>query len=511
MDPYDVVVIGSGMGGLACAAALSKIKHRVLVLEQDTTAGGLTKMFSRNGWSWDVGMHYLGDLGEDGMARRLYAWLTDGEITVSSLGSVYDTLHFPDDFRITLSRPEAALKRDLKEHFPRSDQEIDVFFDAMRDAQHAGHAVFALRGIPEPLASMSRFFHHRAIKRWCERTTQQVLDEFISDPKLKAVLSAQWGDYGSPPAQSSFGIHATVIREYFDGAYYPDGGGKVFAEKFGATIAAAGGRIQTSSRVMDLLFDGDAVVGVTLEDGAQFRASRVVSNIGARNSVLKLLPATMCDSPWAREVLSIPPAPGFLSLFVGFEGDIAANGATLSNHWIYESWDVHERPLFDPEREEINRFMISFPSLKDKRHDPGTALKHTGDILTLVDWQLFAPWAEDESPRAHDEYQRSKKVLERRMLGALGRHFPALLPLIKYTELATPLTSAKFTGAYHGAIYGLETSPRRFLSPALNAKTPIPGFYLSGQDVGTPGVHGAMWGGLMTAGAIDPRVFQHLL
>lgn len=96
------------------------------------------------------------------------------------------------------------------------------------------------------------------------------------------------------------------------------------------------------------------------------------------------------------------------------------------------------------------------------------------------------------------------------MLAALGRHSPALIPLIKYTELATPLTTAKFTGADHGATYVLETSPRRFLSRALNAKTPIPALYLSGQDVGTPGIQGAMWGGLMTAGAIDPRVFQHV-
>jgi all-trans-retinol 13,14-reductase len=509
MEKWDAIVVGSGMGGLSCAAALAKFNYRVLVLEQDEMAGGLTKSFSRNGWSWDVGMHYLGDLGPDGIARRLYDWLSGGSIKVTSMGSVYDTLHFPDNFRITLSRPEAALKLDLKERFPHAGTEIDAFFDAMRDAQKAGHAIFAMRGMPAPFARVAHFFQKREISRWCERTTQQVLDELISDAKLKAVLSAQWGDYGSPPQQSSFAIHATVIREYFNGAFYPDGGGNIFAKALGRTIEAAGGKIQTHSRVTGLSFNADAVDGAVLENAAVIRAPRVISNIGARNSILKLLPRAMHDSPWSREVLSIPAAPGFLSLFIGFEGDIAANGATVSNHWIHASWNAGEDVVKDPTNDDISWFMVSFPSLKDRQHDPGLEQKHTGDMLTLVDWQAFAPWQDSTAPD-YAGYQEFKKLLEKKMLAALQRHFPALIPLIKYTELATPLTTAKFTGAYHGASYGLETSPRRFLSQALNAKTPVPGFYLTGQDVGTPGLQGAMWGGLMTAGAIDPRVFQHL-
>ena len=199
-----------------------------------------------------------------------------------------------------------------------------------------------------------------------------------------------------------------------------------------------------------------------------------------------------------------------MSLFIGFEGDIAAHGATASNHWVHGTWDIHEKPLIDPAHDDIAEFMVSFPSLKDRCHAPGPAHKHTGNMLCLVDWRPFARWADDPSGRAQADYQEFKQNVEHKMLAALARYFPALMPLIRYTNLATPLTTAKVTGAYHGASYGLETSPQRFLSRALNAKTPISGFYLSGQDVGTPGLQGAMWGGLMTAGSIDPRVFRHL-
>jgi all-trans-retinol 13,14-reductase len=88
--------------------------------------------------------------------------------------------------------------------------------------------------------------------------------------------------------------------------------------------------------------------------------------------------------------------------------------------------------------------------------------------------------------------------------------FPALAPLVVYQELGTPLATASFTGHEKGAFYGVETTPRRILSDALNARTPVPGLFLTGQDVMTPGIAGALAGGMLGAAAIDPRVLQHL-
>ena len=88
--------------------------------------------------------------------------------------------------------------------------------------------------------------------------------------------------------------------------------------------------------------------------------------------------------------------------------------------------------------------------------------------------------------------------------------FPALAPLIVYHELGTPLATVSFTGHEKGGFYGVETTPRRMLSDALSARTPVHGLYLSGQDVMSPGIAGAFAGGLFGAAAIDPRVLQKL-
>ena len=88
--------------------------------------------------------------------------------------------------------------------------------------------------------------------------------------------------------------------------------------------------------------------------------------------------------------------------------------------------------------------------------------------------------------------------------------FPALAPLIAYHELGTPLATAKFTAHKRGGFYGLETTPRRVLSEALSPRTPVPGLFLSGQDTMSPGIAGSLWGGVLCAAAIEPRVFTKL-
>lgn len=109
-----------------------------------------------------------------------------------------------------------------------------------------------------------------------------------------------------------------------------------------------------------------------------------------------------------------------------------------------------------------------------------------------------------------ESYLAFKDMLGRNLRAQFASHFPQLEPMIRFSEVSTPISVASYTGAEHGAMYGLETSPRRFLSPALRPRTPVGGLFLAGQDACAPGVTGAFFGGLMAAANADSRVWKLL-
>ena len=506
---FDVIVIGSGMGGMAAATALSRMDHKVLLLEQAPTIGGLTHTFSRGGFSWDVGLHYCGTFGPDQPSDKMLDWLSGETIEFQSLGTVYDTIHFPGGFEIAVGRPAEAFKAELREHFPANAGEIDAYFDALVSGEETVRLVTSERSMPEPFRFAHRWWNKKKIRRWCGRTTDEVINEYISDPKLAAVLSAQWGTYGGAPKEASFGIHATIIRHYLEGAGYPVGGAGAIADGLVPVIESAGGSARADTPVSEILIEDGRAVGVRTHSGEVFKASAIVSAIGAGETVSRLLPKEISQQKWAAEIAALKPSICHFEMFLGFEGDITQHGATRSNHWFFESWDTNDGTWSDTEKP-IQMMFASFPSLKDAEHDPGPSMRHTGQFMVLADWSTVADFAAGGAKEHPDEWRAFKDKVRAKLMSFYSQKFPGLAPLVVYEELGTPLATAKFTAHEKGGFYGLETTPRRMMSDALSPRTPIAGLFLAGQDVMTPGIAGSLWSGALTAAAIDPRIYTKL-
>lgn len=504
---FDVIVIGSGMGGMTTATALSRLGHKVLLLEQSQTIGGLTHTFSRNGFTWDVGLHYCGTFGHDQPAGKILDWLSGGTIEFHSVGTVYDTLHFPDGFDISVGRPADAYMMELKEHFPENTAEIDAYFEALSTASNAARSVAVERSMPKPFRHAHRLWKNRKIKRWCGRTTGEVIAEFVTDPKLAAILSAQWGTFGGAPGEASFCIHAMIMSHYLDGAGYPVGGAATIAKGLVPVIEAAGGITRAGTPVSEIVIEGGKAVGVRTSAGEEFRAPSIVSAIGAGETVKRLLGQDIGQQEWAAEIGTFEPAICHFEIFLGFEGDIARHGATRSNHWFFESWDTNEG-IWSSVDDPVPMMFASFQSLKDETHDPGPKNRHAGEFMVLADWSTVAEFAAGGAAERPSDWAAFKKDVEAKLMAFYASKFPGLMPLIVYRELGTPLATASFTGHEKGGFYGIETTPRRMLSDSLSARTPVPGLFLTGQDVMTPGIAGALASGMLSAAAIDSRVFQ---
>ncbi|WP_413717400.1 phytoene desaturase family protein [Silicimonas sp. MF1-12-2] len=507
---WDAIVIGSGMGGMAAAAALSKAGNNVLLLEQYQALGGLTHSFTIDGFHWDAGIHYLNHVAPEDRERRILDWLSDTPIEFASMGTIFDNVHIGDAPPLALSRPYEAQARDLKDRFPEEAEAIDAWTAALKDGRDAVLKVTATRAMPGFVGTALKWWHSHDIERWCKRTTQEVIDEITDNPVLAEALAAQWFDHGGRPSKASFAMHALITGGYLQsGAWYPKGGGAAFAEHILPTITKAGGEARANTRVETLLIEDDRVVGVRTAEGEEIRADTVISDIGARETVNTLLPKDCGHQDWIDEINALPHSVAHFSLFVGYEGDIERAGATRSNHWIYPEGKVDVVWTDAPDSPPPGLF-VSFASLKDPAHDPGPSQKYAGEIVAWVDWSAVETWAGKEPGSRGQDYDDFKAKVADKMFKLFESYFPDLAKLVVFRNLSTPLTTRAITGHHKGAFYGIDTTPDRLMSEALQTRTPVPGLFLAGQDVLSPGIPGALWGGVLAAASVDPMLFRQM-
>ena len=499
---WHTIVIGSGIGGLAAGAALAQRGHRVLLLEQHTSPGGQTQTFRRGDWVFATGVHYIGGVGpqpgEAGQFGRLLADLSNGQLQFAPCANPYDIVQTPG-FRFGIPHPEADYAAALKAQFPAHADEVDAWFAACTAARQAAFTLFGLSSMPAWLAFGLRLLRGSQAAHWAHHTLAAQLQS-ITHPQLRAVLGARWGDYGAPPDWAPFVEHALVTGSYNAGAWYPVGGPARFAQTLVPVIEAAGGRLLLGADVQRIDVADGRVGGVTFQHQGRTEtvaARHVVSAMGARNTVMALPPGAA--DTWRDAVDALAPGVGYVALYLGLEGDIAAAGASSANHWIYESTDIG-RLWVAPADEDAPALFVSFPSLKD----PAWSGPPTAEVLALVDRAAFAPWLQ---PGADPEaYAAFKDWVGARLRAQFDRHFPRIAPRVRFQDLATPLTQKRYVRTPDGAMYGLEMTGDRLTGTALRLRAPVDGLLLAGQDVLGPGVQAACMAGLLAAATIEPRV-----
>ena len=502
--PWDAIVIGSGMGGLTAAALLSLHgKKRVLVLERHYVAGGYTHTFARPGFSWDVGVHYIGQVANPSdQVRRAYDHLTNGQLAWAPMPEVYDrTVIAGKAFEFV--RGKERLRAALKERFPQESGAIDRYFKAVHAAARSSAFYYAEKAIPTPVATLLGGLLRAPHLRWARQTTRQALRRMGVSAELAAVLTAQWGDYGLPPGASSFAVHAVIVEHYLEGASYPVGGADRIAATIIPQIERAGGMVVTSAEVAQIMVQSGKATGVKLADGQRVEAPLVISDAGAANTFFRLLPEELPELAQMRAKLrTFAPSMAHLNLFVGLQGTSTELGLSGTQHWIYPGSDhdaAMQRFRKDPSAP-LPSVFISFPSAKDpefeQRH-PGHA---TAEVIAPIPYELFARWAGTGWMKRGAEYEAFKQQWAERLTAELLRHFPQLEGHLAHVELSTPLSTRHFMNFQHGEIYGIPATPARYEFRELGARTPIRGLLLTGADVTGSGVTGALYGGAVAAG-----------
>lgn len=505
---FDAIVIGSGMGGMATAAFLAKEGKRVLVLERHYTPGGFTHVFTRKEYEWDVGVHYVGDVHrETTELHKMFNYITNGKMKWEEMGSVYDKMFFgKDQYNFVAGTDE--FKAHMKAYFPGEEKAIEAYVNLIYDTQKKQRFFFAEKILPNFLSTIfGKWMRKSGLKG--NKTTLEVLQSLTTNKKLVAVLTGQYGDYGLPPAQSSFLMHAALIKHYMKGACYPVGGAQEIFRTVAPVVLDAGGEIFTNAEVKQVLVKDGKAIGVQMSDGKELLAPIVVSSTGIFNTYNKLLDSAAKQKTGAVELLKkVNPSVAHVCLYIGIKESNKTLKLGKSNYWIFpDSYDHDkniENYLANPESE-LPVVYISFPSSKDPDWDNRYPNKTTIEIITLAPYAWFEQWKNGRWMKRGDEYKAWKEKMSQRLLEALFDKHPELRGKIDYYELSTPLSTAHFVNYEQGEIYGIDHNTQRFEQRFLKPRTGIKNFYLTGQDIVSCGIGGALFSGLITASAITNK------
>lgn len=490
-EEADVVVIGSGMGGLAAARTIAQFGgKRVLVLEQHYTPGGMTHEFSRAGrYRFGTGLHYM-----SASAGPFLGFMTDGRAQLSPLPDDYDALHFPE-FDFDIPATKERFRERLREHFPDESVAIDRFFRTTRWAMIGLTARNVLASSPAAVRKAGAPVVERLFPSTFRTLRDQVARSF-RDPRLRAVMAARWGLYGTPPASSAFGSHAAVPLTFFmEGTAHPVGGPQELNRVVLEILQRYGVVLRTRQRVHEVLVEDGKVAGVDVEDTAtgrryRVRTDTVVSATGVRNTYALI--------GRSHELAELPEERSAVMLFLGLDRSPAEFGPRGENHWFMPDLDEHDGVQRPPGE---GTLYVSFASLNNP-----AARFHTVELLELVDPKIVDRWRgtpEDERP---DSYRRFKDELTERLLARLEKRWPGFRETVAFAELATPLSFETYQHSVRGSFYGLAATPQRLRSARAGCRTPVKGLFVAGQDAWGSGVVGALAGGLMAANAVlKPR------
>ncbi|MEU6341991.1 FAD-dependent oxidoreductase [Streptomyces sp. NPDC046977] len=490
-EAADVVVIGSGMGGLAAARAIAQFGgKRVLVLEQHYTLGGMTHEFSRAGrYRFGTGLHYM-----SANAGPFLGFMTDGRAQLSPLPDEYDALHFPG-FDFAVPATKERLRESLKERFPAESDAIDRFFRTMRWAMAGLTARNVFASFPAGVRRTGAPIVERLFPSAFRSLRDQVSRSF-RDPRLRAVLAARWGLYGTPPASSAFGCHAAVPLTFFmEGTAHPVGGPQELNRVVLEILRRHGVVLRSRQKVHEVVVEGGKVTGVDVEDTAagrryRVRTDTVVSAAGVRNTYALI--------GKSHELADLPEERSAVMLFLGLDRSPAAFGLRGENHWFMPDLDEHDSVHRPPGE---GTLYVSFASLNNP-----AARFHTVELLELVDPKVVDQWRGTPESERPDSYRKFKDELTGRLVARLEERWPGLQETIAFAELATPLSFETYQHSVRGSFYGLAATPQRLRSARAGCRTPVKGLFVAGQDAWGSGVVGALAGGLMAANAVlKPR------
>jgi len=452
LPSYDAVIIGAGVGGLVCANLLARAGLQVLLVEQHYMVGGYCSAFKRKGFLFDAATHFYPLLGNPATLTGKVLAEVGVDTTWIKMDTV-DQFHFPDGTKFSVSADFNTYVTRLKREFPHESHAIAAFFAVVQRVYMLG---------------LLRFFRGRPteqLRPYLKSSVQDALDTYFHDPKLKLLLTADTGHWGSPPARTSFVFDSMLRLAYFLGNYYPKGGSQAFSDELASRFEEGGGHILMSSLVTRIQVRDQTACGVEIETGIglkrrriNVRAEQVISNADLLQTMERMVPNA--DPVYTSTLKQLRPSLPCFVMHVGLQG-ISTKILEDVQGYHWSSWD--------PNDVATDAFKIFVPTLFDREIAPSGGHILIVQKITDIDYHAIKDWPGHKA--AVDNYLTTN----------LERLIPGFSDHVVVKLSASALTSQRYTLNHCGAMLGWELAPDQLGDDRPDVISPVKNLYFVGH------------------------------
>ncbi len=496
MQKYDVVIIGSGMGGLSAGIQLqvSKPTLKTVILEQHTIPGGYVSGFTRRGHYFDAGAEGSIYVGKNQLMDKWFQEIGFHHDFIKE--EPLEVIHYPDRV-ITIYSDIAKYKEELYNHFPKEKKGIDKYFDYIL-AMTEEYIPFAPDKYKQSLWMLVKFFlKSPKILLNFKKNFDVILHRYLSDPQLHDVLSFFTLWLGMPVDKLS-AVSTGVLFGYIHsrGNYYAKGGMNAFTQSLVKFYQDKGGEIRYSSLVEKVNIENGKATHVKLTDGSVISADWVISNADVKNTLLNYINEDdNLPHEYKEKIENISQSVSGFAVFIIVNKDLSYLPSHLT---VKGSYKDMIQPVLDGEFN-TNNVCIRIPSNIDHslRKKDETALI----LLSLAPYSSVEKWSPRFNAIKNDEYKKWKEKIADELISTAEKAIPNLSDSIIYKESSSPLTFERYTLNRLGAWYGPHRNQDK-----VKYKTPIKNLFLAGANTCRGGVPNCLLSGIKTAKKIVKQI-----